>query len=376
MLGKKKVPKTKIFYASFNKDKSCLSLGMQKGYRIYDLTQDLTKKRNLYYYERILGKSIGIIEMLEKTNILALSEGGDGPYMISKVVRIFDDREGKDLTELTFRTGVIHIRLKKDRMLVVCENSIYIIGLANFRSIDSISLGEEKRKIIPFAFSLEQQVNKLAFNIINSKENIIKINTYDAENRKTSIEMKSNFKPNNVIKYMEFNKKGKILAVAVKHYPYVELFNTETGLIICKCQIDSDNLNINYISFSQDNDFLCCFSESGEANVFNIKSAFDIQEEEENEELINLNGNENENNVNTKLKIWTKFYLPENKVICTFANFLENEIGKNYIICIGTKGNYYLVKLNKDKNENLSLKVCEKYFLKNDTELNYDEEFV
>jgi WD40 repeat protein len=247
-------------------------------------------------------------------------------------------------------------------MLVVCEKSIYIIGFPNFSSIDSINLGEEKRKKIAFAFSLEQQVNKLAFNIINNNENVIKINSYDAENRKMTIEMKSNLKPNNLIKFMEFNKKGKILAVAVKHYPYVELFNTETGFIICKCQIESDNLNIKYISFSQNNDFLCCFCESGEANIFNIKSAFDIQEEEND-------------NKNIELKIWTKFYLPENKVICTFANFLGNEQEKNNIICIGTKGNYYLVKFNKDKSQNLALKVCEKYFLKNDIEQIYEEEF-
>ena len=371
MMEKKKIHKTKILYASFNKDKSCLSLGMQTGYRIYDLTQDLSKKNNLSFYERILGKAISIIEMLEKTSFLALSGVDDDPHLSSKHVKIYDDREGKVITEIKFKTKVIHLRLKKDRMLVVCEKSIYIIGFPNFSSIDSINLGEEKRKKIAFAFSLEQQVNKLAYNIINNNENVIKINSYDAENRKITIEMKSNLKPNNLIKFMEFNKKGKILAVAVKHYPYVELFNTETGFIICKCQIESDNLNIKYISFSQNNDFLCCFSESGEANIFNIKSAFDIQEEE-NEELNNLIENDNKN---IELKIWTKFYLPENKVICTFANFLGNEQEKNNIICIGTKGNYYLVKFNKDKSENLALKVCEKYFLKNDIEQIYEEEF-
>ena len=54
---------------------------------------------------------------------------------------------------------------------------------------------------------------------------------------------------------------------------------------------------------------------------------------------------------------------------------MGNEQEKNNIICIGTKGNYYLVKFNKDKSENLALKVCEKYFLKNDIEQIYEEEF-
>jgi len=211
-MEKKKIHKTKILYASFNKDKSCLSLGMQTGYRIYDLTQDLSKKNNLSFYERILGKAISIIEMLEKTSFLALSGVDDDPHLSSKHVKIYDDREGKVITEIKFKTKVIHLRLKKDRMLVVCEKSIYIIGFPNFSSIDSINLVEEKRKKIAFAFSLEQQVNKLAYNIINNNENVIKINSYDAENGKITIEMKSNLKPNNLIKFIIIlDNSGKII---------------------------------------------------------------------------------------------------------------------------------------------------------------------
>ena len=73
--------KTKILYASFNRDYSCLSLGMQFGYRIYDLT----KKDTLFFYERNLGKGIGIIEMIEKTCILGLL--GVGIILIMDKIR-------------------------------------------------------------------------------------------------------------------------------------------------------------------------------------------------------------------------------------------------------------------------------------------------
>ena len=65
-------------------------------------------------------------------------------------------------------------------------------------------------------------------------------------------------------------------------------------------------------------------------------------------------------------KIWSKFYLPEKKAICSFIHFLEDEQDKEYVVCIGIKGNYYLVKFDKDKCDTLAEKVCEKYFLKND----------
>ena len=352
--------KYKILYLSFNKDKSCLSLGMQKGYRIYDLT----KKDNLYYYERIFGKGIGIIEMLEKTNILGLVGGGNEPYESPNKVFIYDDKEGKVIANFSFRNNVLNIRLKKDRMLVICENFIYLITFSNFKSIDSIDLGVEKKAKIGFAFTLESQINKLAYNINNNVDNKIIINTYDNENGKNSIELKTNYQKNNLIEFMEFNKSGQLLVVTSKNSQYLELYNTENGNIICKCNIEKDGLNVKYISFSKENDFICCCLNFGEFAIFNLKSVINIDIPVE-EELQNLNIN-NKKKVD-KLKIWSRFYLPEKKAICTFSNFMEDEIEKEYITCIGTKGNYYLVKFDKDKNDTLAEKVCEKYFLKSDS---------
>ena len=355
-MSEKKI-KNKILYLSFNKDKSCLSLGMQNGYRIYDLT----KKDNLFFYERNFGKGIGIIEMLEKTNILGLVGGGSDPWDKPNKLFIYDDREGKVIANFGFRNNILNIRLKKDKMLIICETHIFLINFGDYKTIESISLGEEKRSIVGFAFTLNSQVNKLAYNFINSVENKIIVNNYDENNKKTSIEIKSNFKQNNLIRFMEFSKKGQFLVVAAVKSRYLELFNSETGFSICKCDMESDSLNVKFICFSKDNDFLCC-SLYGECFIFNIKSVVNTQEEDE--EMGNLNNIEINRDI--KLKIWSKFYLPEKKAICSFIHFLEDEQDKEYVVCIGIKGNYYLVKFDKDKSDTLAEKVCEKYFLKND----------
>ena len=360
MSEKKK--KNKILYISFNKENTCLSLGMETGYRIYDLT----KKDTLYYYERIFGKGIGIIEMLEKTNILGLVGGGIEPWENEKRVILYDDKVGNVIVNFGFKSKVLNIKLKKDKMLVICENFIYLISFSNFKSIDSIDLGEEKRTKIGFAFTLEPEMDKLAYNIINSIDNKIIINLYNKDNIKTSIELKTNYKKENIIQFMEFNKKGKIIAVTAKNNKYLELFNAETGLIICKCNLELDASNTKYISFSKKDDFICCSLHLGEDVIFNLKSVINANNNNnEEEELINLNNNKNIADI--KLKIWSRFFLPEKKSICTFINFLEDEHEKEYILCVGTKGNYYLVKYDKNKNGTLAEKVCEKYFLKSDS---------
>ena len=344
MSDKKK--KNEILYLSFNKDKSCLSVGMQKGYRIYDLT----KKDSLFFYERILGKGIGIIEMLEKSNILGLVGGGNEAFEIPSKLNIYDDKEGKNIALLTFKSDVLNLRLKKDTIFVICDHFIYLIDTINFKSFDTIALGYEKQKNIVFAFTLEPNINKLAYNDTNGDKNEIIINSYDKDNNKNSLKLKTDYTNNNIISCMEFDKQGKLLAVAAKNYNFLILYNMDDGTAICKCNIDYKSVNSIFISFEDNNEFLCLSLDVGEIIIFNIKSANDRVNEFLND------GKE------IKEEIWSKFYLSEKKAICAFSGY---EIGRDHIICIGTKGNYYLVKYDTIQNDNLALKINEKYILKN-----------
>ena len=338
--------KNEILYLSFNKDKSCLSVGMQKGYRIYDLT----KKDSLFFYERILGKGIGIIEMLEKSNILGLVGGGSEAFEIPSKLNIYDDKEGKNIALLTFKSDVLNLRLKKNVILVICDHFIYLIDTINFKSVDAIALGYEKQKHIVFAFTLERNINKLAYNDTNEEKNELWINSYGKDNNKDSFKLTTNYTNNNNISCMEFDKEGKLLAVGAKNYNYLILYSTDDGMLICKCNIDHKSVNSIFISFEENNDFLCLSLDVGEIIIFNIKSA--------NERLNELINNRKE----TEEEIWSRLYLPEKKAICAFTGY---EIGSDHIICIGTKGNYYLVKYDTIQKNNLAVKINEKYILKN-----------
>ena len=345
MIEKKK--KNDILYLSFNKDKTCLSLGMRKGYRIYDLT----KKDSLFFYERIFGKGIAQIEMLEKTGILGLVGGTDKPLDSPNKLNIFDDKEGKFITYITFKSDILYFRLKRDKIVVLLENFIYLIDTVNFKSFDTIELGYEKQKDVVFSFTLENDVNKLAYNYTNQLTNKIIINTYNKEEKQNSIELKSDYKTNNIILCMEFDKKGKILAVTANKYEYLVLYRTEDGMPICNCNINSKSINSLYISFDINNEFICTSLDAGEVVIFNIKTINDKLNEQNKEEKTKIK----------KEDIWSKFYLPEKKAICTFAG---DGIGKDHIITIGAKGNYYLVKYDSLQKEDLALKIDEKYILK------------
>ena len=346
MTEKKK--KNEILYLSFNRDKTCLSLGMKTGYRIYDLT----KKDSLFFYERIFGIGIGIIEMLEKTNILGLVGGTNEPLDNPNKLNIYVDKEGKYIAYISFKSPVLNIRLKKDIILVILENFIYLIETKNFKAIDIVELGYDKQKKVVFSFTLEPDFNYLAYNYTNEENNKIIIRSYEKEKKNEPLELKTNYKTNNIILCMEFDRDGKILAVSAKNDNYLILYRTEDGIPICKCDLNSNSVNSLYISFQPNNEFLCISLDVGEIVIFNIKSINEV-----------LNNYDNENKKEIKEEIWSKFYLPEKKAICAFAGY---EIGNNHIISIGAKGNYYLAKFDNIHKEELALKVDEKYILKID----------
>ena len=126
---------------SFNQDNECFVVSTSHGIRVFCTDE--------FAVTFLRGKSFGfltcidfeggikIADLLFRTNIIGFVGTGENPSYPSTRFILWDDVQLRPFGELDFKTDVLNIKLRRDYVVAVLAEKIYVYTLNNLETFDS-----------------------------------------------------------------------------------------------------------------------------------------------------------------------------------------------------------------------------------------------
>eukprot|EP00742_Colponemidia_sp_Colp-10_P002995 GILJ01003196.1.p1 GENE.GILJ01003196.1~~GILJ01003196.1.p1 ORF type:complete len:363 (+),score=36.13 GILJ01003196.1:223-1311(+) len=322
-----------LLFVGFNQDQACFACGTDTGFRIYNC--DPFKET---FRRDFSNGGIGIVEMLFRCNILALVGGGRNPRYPPNKVMIWDDHQNRCIGELSFRSEVRAVKLRKDRVVVVLEYKIYVYNFADLKLIDHIETVSNPKGLCVVSASSSNTVLACP----GLQKGHIRVELYDL--RKTTLIAAHEAN----LACMGLNFDGTRLATCSEKGTLVRVFNTQNGQLLQELRRGADRAEIYSLSFNYNSQWLAVSSDKGTIHVFKLKPAEDIP----HTDVIRSSEDEpssSASNPRSSLSFfktllpryfsseWSfaQFRVPEVRTICVFGS------ERNTLIVVSADGSYY-----------------------------------
>jgi len=242
-----------LLYVGFNQDYGCFACGTNQGFRIYNCDPFKETFRRVFPNE-----GVGYVEMLFRCNILALVGGGHNPKYPPNKVMIWDDHQNRCIGELSFRSDVKAVKLRRDRVVVVLEHKIYVYNFADLKLVDHIETMTNSRGLCALCPAPQSTVLVCP----GLQKGHIRIELYDL--KKTTL-IPAHEAP---LGCFALNMNGTRLATASERGTLVRIWDAVSGDKLQELRRGADVAEIYSICFSKDCKWLTLSSDKNTVHIF------------------------------------------------------------------------------------------------------------
>jgi len=367
-----------LLFVGFNQNYQCFACGTTTGFIIYNA--DPFKET---FRRDFPNGGIGYVEMLFRCNILALVGGGTNPRYPPNKVMIWDDHQNRCIGELSFRSEVKAVKLRRDRVVVVLEHKIYVYDFSHLKLLDHIETIQNIKGLCALCPDPQNTVLVCP----GLQKGYLRVELYDIK-RMSLIQAHEGS-----LGCFALSFDGKLLATASEKGTLIRIWDTATGKQIQELRRGADHAEIQSLCFSpKTSSYLAVSSDKGTIHIFKVKKGGiapnkngknnnqknkpDNNDEEKNQQN-DMNGDDKKKNPTSSLGLfksvlpryfsseWSlaQFRVPDVRTIVAFGS------DETSIVVVSSDGTFYKATFDP-KNGGDCQKVKDERFLKNNDDYN------
>ncbi|ODQ63008.1 hypothetical protein WICANDRAFT_25761 [Wickerhamomyces anomalus NRRL Y-366-8] len=264
---------------NFNQDFSCLSVGTENEFKIYNVDP---------FGECFeLDSGANVSEMLFSTSLVAIVGVGNKPTTSPRRLRILNTKKKSNICELTFPTAVLSMKLNRKRLVVVLVDQIYIYDISCMKLLHTIETSPNENALCDLSSSDDSILIYPApgpnvaspFSVNDSNDSGNKSPSSNGSQEVGTVVLFDalNIAPLNIIKAhktdlasISLNSNGTLFATASTKGTIIRVFNTVTGNKVNEFRRGSYSALIHRLTFNLNSSLIVATSDTETVHIFKL----------------------------------------------------------------------------------------------------------
>ena len=231
-----------------------------------------------------------MVAMLFKTNLFGIVGSDNNPDYKQNQVIMWDDATKKILYKFTFKEKVLNLKIRRDKIVVVCRNKIHFFNTKNFCCLGSEETGSNPLGLIGINYTEEKPIIVYPSSEEDKNKGQLTLKHLDGIN---NLYINAH---NHNISFIALSYNGLLLATASEEGKKIRIFETEKGENLQELNRGKEKADIKYISIDFKNQFIAASSGRGTIHIWSLSQSIEkikksgkilMLEEEKNNKISN-----------------------------------------------------------------------------------------
>ncbi|GMJ11775.1 autophagy 18a, PEROXISOME UNUSUAL POSITIONING 2 [Hibiscus trionum] len=242
---------------SFNQDNTCFSAATDRGFLVFSTDPYGSA------FRRYFDCGVSLLSMLFRFEIFALVGSSPSPSAAATNTKalLWDDNASLCIGELSFRSPIRSIRLRRDTIIVTLLHKIYIYNFSDLKLLHQLETTSNPKGLC----EVSQVSGHMVLVCPGLQEGTVRVENYGSKKCKFINAHSSN------ITCLALTHDGRVLATASSKGTLIRVFNALDGTLIQEVRRGSDRAEIYSLAFSSTAQWLAVSSDKGTVHVFSLK---------------------------------------------------------------------------------------------------------